>query len=307
MSLTKLEIINYSERAFAVVGERTKALKEDLMALGGKYNRGLKCGAGWIFPLKALESVTSFLEKKGEKVVKKDLSDSSSSSEEETKDAKASKEVKVSKEVQASKDSKVSKDAKEVKVSQPLKAKVITPNPAKDAKASKDANPAKDAKPSKESKTVAKKVVLSDSESDSEEEQVKLKPVKSSKASKVPIVSKGTNVSKASKESDSDSSDDETEPPHVSYEEHARVTRELESAKQKVKLLQENLSKLQIRFLDCEEAKNIAVQKYKTLKCKVKEGKKKCENVATSTEFEEPGMVESQEEEESRPTVCVSM
>jgi hypothetical protein len=291
MSLTKLEIINYSEHAFAVVGESTKALKEDLMALGGKYNRNLKCGAGWIFPLKALESVTSFLEKK---VVKKDLSDISSSSEEETKD---------------SKDAKASKASKEVKASKSLKPDVITPNPAKDTKTSKDtkaSKDSKDAKPSQAPKTVAKKVVLSDSDSDSEEEQVKLKPVKSSKASKA------SKASKVSKHSDSDSSDDEKDTPHVSYEEYTRVTRELESARKKVELLQENLSKLQIRFLDCEEDKNIAVKKYKTLKAKVKESKKTCENVGTNTEFEEPGRVEShddrdQEEEESRPTICVSM
>jgi hypothetical protein len=289
MSQTKVEIINYSERSFAVVGESTKVLKEDLKKFGGRYNPHLSCGAGWIFPVKAYDSVTSFLEKKGLKVVKKDLSDTSSSSDEETKDPK----VKATN----AKDAKHSKTkaSKDVKVTQPSKPKVITP---KDAKVPQ---PVKASQP-------LKKVVLSDSDSDSEEEQTR--PVKATKASK---------ASQASNQSDSDSSDDEKVVPCVSYEDHARVTRELESAKEEIRHLQEKLSKLQIRFIDCEEGKNIAVQKYKTLKAKVKQSKKKCESVATSTE---PGSVESQEEDqrhevrerhedeptqESRGRACVAM
>lgn len=44
-----LQIIDYSERAIAVIGE-TKVNKERLGQLGGKFNKYLKCGAGWIFP-----------------------------------------------------------------------------------------------------------------------------------------------------------------------------------------------------------------------------------------------------------------
>ena len=43
-----LQIINYSEKAIAVVGE-TRAIKETLKNLGGRFNRHLSCGAGWIF------------------------------------------------------------------------------------------------------------------------------------------------------------------------------------------------------------------------------------------------------------------
>ena len=43
-----LQIIDYSEKAIAVVGD-TRAIKETLKALGGKFNRHLSCGAGWIF------------------------------------------------------------------------------------------------------------------------------------------------------------------------------------------------------------------------------------------------------------------
>lgn len=43
-----LQIINYSEKAIAVVGE-TRAIKETLKNLGGRFNSHLSCGAGWIF------------------------------------------------------------------------------------------------------------------------------------------------------------------------------------------------------------------------------------------------------------------
>ena len=43
-----LQIIDYSEKAIAVVGD-TRAIKETLKNLGGRFNRHLSCGAGWIF------------------------------------------------------------------------------------------------------------------------------------------------------------------------------------------------------------------------------------------------------------------
>ena len=43
-----LQIINYSEKAIAIVGE-TRAIKETLKNLGGRFNSHLSCGAGWIF------------------------------------------------------------------------------------------------------------------------------------------------------------------------------------------------------------------------------------------------------------------
>ena len=43
-----LQIIEYSEKAIAVVGE-TRAIKETLKNLGGRFNSHLSCGAGWIF------------------------------------------------------------------------------------------------------------------------------------------------------------------------------------------------------------------------------------------------------------------
>lgn len=43
-----VQIIDYSEKAIAVVGE-TRAIKETLKTLGGRFNSHLSCGAGWIF------------------------------------------------------------------------------------------------------------------------------------------------------------------------------------------------------------------------------------------------------------------
>ena len=49
-----IQIINYSEKAIAIIGE-TRAIKDTLKNLGGRFNARLTCGAGWIFS-KAKES-----------------------------------------------------------------------------------------------------------------------------------------------------------------------------------------------------------------------------------------------------------
>lgn len=43
-----LQLINYSEKAVALVGD-TREIKDELKALGGRFNDKLSCGAGWIF------------------------------------------------------------------------------------------------------------------------------------------------------------------------------------------------------------------------------------------------------------------
>ena len=43
-----MQIIDYSEKAIAVVGD-TRAIKETLKTIGGRFNSHLSCGAGWIF------------------------------------------------------------------------------------------------------------------------------------------------------------------------------------------------------------------------------------------------------------------
>lgn len=45
------QIINYSEKAIAVTGD-TKAVKDLLKSMGGRFNARLSCGAGWIFSKK---------------------------------------------------------------------------------------------------------------------------------------------------------------------------------------------------------------------------------------------------------------
>ena len=43
-----VQIIDYSEKAIAVVGD-TRAIKDTLKTIGGRFNSHLSCGAGWIF------------------------------------------------------------------------------------------------------------------------------------------------------------------------------------------------------------------------------------------------------------------
>jgi hypothetical protein len=55
-----LQLVDYSEKAFAVIGD-TKSHKDILKELGGKYNPYLSCGKGWIFSKKAQEKVEQFV------------------------------------------------------------------------------------------------------------------------------------------------------------------------------------------------------------------------------------------------------
>ena len=59
-----LEVVDYSEKAIAVFGD-TKAVKEELKVLGGKFNPALKYGgekrAGWIFSKKQADKVRAFI------------------------------------------------------------------------------------------------------------------------------------------------------------------------------------------------------------------------------------------------------
>jgi hypothetical protein len=57
----EIQVLEYSQFSFAVIGEKTKEIKTDLMSLGGKYNKFLKCGAGFIFSNKRLDDVVTFL------------------------------------------------------------------------------------------------------------------------------------------------------------------------------------------------------------------------------------------------------
>lgn len=56
----KIRIVDYSEKAFAVIGEFSP-LYDSLINLGGNYNSRLKCGKGIIFSKKRLDDVRELL------------------------------------------------------------------------------------------------------------------------------------------------------------------------------------------------------------------------------------------------------
>ena len=60
LGISGVQIIDYSEKAIAVIGD-TRAIKETLKSLGGRFNGRLSCGAGWIFPKSKEESVRKTL------------------------------------------------------------------------------------------------------------------------------------------------------------------------------------------------------------------------------------------------------
>lgn len=62
----KIQVIDYSEKAIAVIGE-TKPIKEKLKELGGSFNPRLTCGAGWIFPKTKLQAIKDYLTANKEK------------------------------------------------------------------------------------------------------------------------------------------------------------------------------------------------------------------------------------------------
>jgi hypothetical protein len=56
----EFQLIEYSEKAVAVVGD-TKAVKDQLKELGGRFNGELTCGAGWVFPKSKVEQLEQLL------------------------------------------------------------------------------------------------------------------------------------------------------------------------------------------------------------------------------------------------------
>jgi len=56
----EVQIIDYSEKAVAVIGD-TKPIKDKLKAIGGRWNSNLSCGAGWIFSKKQLPEIEKLL------------------------------------------------------------------------------------------------------------------------------------------------------------------------------------------------------------------------------------------------------
>lgn len=58
--MKKLEVKDYSERAIVVIGE-TKEFKDSLKKLGGRYNKFLSCGEGWVFSRRWIDDVQKFV------------------------------------------------------------------------------------------------------------------------------------------------------------------------------------------------------------------------------------------------------
>lgn len=58
----KVQIVSYSEKSIAVIGE-TYEIRSTLKELGGRFNKFLSCGAGWIFPVSKLDELKAALTK----------------------------------------------------------------------------------------------------------------------------------------------------------------------------------------------------------------------------------------------------
>ena len=53
-----LTVINYSDKSIAVIGD-TKAVKDRLKEMGGRFNAKLSCGPGWIFSKSKKDEITT--------------------------------------------------------------------------------------------------------------------------------------------------------------------------------------------------------------------------------------------------------
>ena len=58
--MKNFEIIDYSEKSVAVVGD-TKDIKDSLKEIGGVFNPRLRCGSGWIFSKKKMAVLAELL------------------------------------------------------------------------------------------------------------------------------------------------------------------------------------------------------------------------------------------------------
>ena len=58
---SEMTVEDYSDKSFVVLGDSTRIYKNQLRELGGRFNRNLKTGPGWIFSKKSQEKVMDFL------------------------------------------------------------------------------------------------------------------------------------------------------------------------------------------------------------------------------------------------------
>ena len=59
----ELNLIKYSEKCAVLYGSATYGIRTELKKIGGKFNKNLKCGAGWIFPIGMSDIVKHVVEK----------------------------------------------------------------------------------------------------------------------------------------------------------------------------------------------------------------------------------------------------
>ena len=84
----KFRIIDYSDKAIAVVGD-TRDIKDKLKELGGRFNPRLSCGAGWVFSKKAKAEVEKLLQCGSVEVVEKPTPKPKAKKNEAMEEAKA--------------------------------------------------------------------------------------------------------------------------------------------------------------------------------------------------------------------------
>ena len=58
----QIKAVVYSSKAIALIGD-TKAIKDEIKTAGGRFNKFLECGAGWIFSRKSVDKVNALLSK----------------------------------------------------------------------------------------------------------------------------------------------------------------------------------------------------------------------------------------------------
>lgn len=59
-SYNNIKLIEYSDKSIVITG-KSMDLYFDFLEIGGRYNRYLKSGPGWIFPKSKLELVKNIL------------------------------------------------------------------------------------------------------------------------------------------------------------------------------------------------------------------------------------------------------
>lgn len=63
----EITLLKYTEKCAVICGSATYGVRTELKKLDGKFNKHLKCGPGWIFPIGMTDVLTHFLKEIEEK------------------------------------------------------------------------------------------------------------------------------------------------------------------------------------------------------------------------------------------------